>query len=130
MGPCQLENRLVFLWIESVAGRVDLRRYGTEQICRELWEGSAVTGRLGRTHHADYLGIYPLCEYSPLCRDVLQHLMQSLHFDLLALQFAARVVEVKDNSALLKFLHEKFVSLFWSNLCEAGQGTGNLAAHE
>ena len=39
--------------------------------------------------------------------DVLEHLVQGLGFDLLALELGARIVEVEQDMALMKFLDKK-----------------------
>ena len=43
--------------------------------------------------------------------------MQSLSFDLFPLQLCARIVEVKDDLALLQFPDKEVIALFRSYLC-------------
>lgn len=112
MRPGQFQNRLVFFRVESVARRVDLRRDGSEQICRKL--ESALRVRF--TYHCHNFRIDRLGDRPSLSRDILQHFMQSLRLDLLSVQLAARVVEIKHHSALLQLLDKQIVSLFRSDV--------------
>ena len=49
----------------------------------------------GKTHHLNDLGVDALCNDAPLGRDILEHLMEGLSLDLLALELCAGIVEIK-----------------------------------
>lgn len=69
-----------------------------------------------RAHHVDDLWVDRLGNGAPLRSDILEHLVQRLRLDLLALQLAASVVEVKDDATLLQLLDEQLVPLFLSDV--------------
>ena len=68
------------------------------------------------THHPDHFWIDRLGDDSTLSSDILEHLMQGLRLDLLALEIAAGIVEIKHHSALLQFLDKEVIPLFWANI--------------
>lgn len=70
----------------------------------------------GRTHHRNNFGIDLLRDDTSLGGDVLQHLVQRLTLDALALQIRARVVEVEDDGALLELVDEEIGPLARRNL--------------
>lgn len=59
------------------------------------------------THHLHHLRVYVLRNHATLARDVFQHLMKSLRFDLLAFEFRVSVIEVEKDGALMQFLDEE-----------------------
>lgn len=65
------------------------------------------------THHFDDLWVYVICYHFPLGGDVLQHLVQSLSFDLFALELRIGIVEVEEDCALMQLLDEELWSLGW-----------------
>ena len=67
--------------------------------------------KVDSAYHFDHLGVYILRNHTPLGRDVFQHLVQCLSLDLLSLQFGIGVVEVEDNSALVKLFDKKLGAL-------------------
>lgn len=115
VGPGEFQYRLILFRVICIAGGVDLRRDRSEQIGGELIV-SRILPCIKLTYHANHLGIDRLRDNPPRLRDVLEHLMQCLRLDLLPIQVRARVVEVKDDTALLQLLDEEFRLLLWSDL--------------
>lgn len=66
-----------------------------------------------RTHHLNNLGVYVISNHTPLSGDILQHFVQSLSLNLLALELRVGVVEVEQNCALMQFLDEELWSFGW-----------------
>jgi hypothetical protein len=118
VGPSELENRLILLWIERVAGRIDLRWDRSEQVRGKL--DPPLVRRLHSswqiTHHANDLWVYLLGNDPALLRNVFEHLMKRLCLDLLAVEVATGIVEIKDHSTLLELLDEQLVAIFGSNI--------------
>lgn len=59
------------------------------------------------TYHVDYLGVYAFSDDSTLSSDIFQHLVKGLSLNLLALKLGTRVIEVKKDAALVKFLDKQ-----------------------
>ena len=79
---------------------------------------SSVVGVSRRdAYHFNNLGVYVFGDNTALCCDVLEHLMQRLCLDLLALQLRVRVVEVEDYGTLMQFLDEQLWTFVWRCLC-------------
>ena len=69
---------------------------------------SSVVG-VGRrdAYHFNNLGVYVFCDHIALRRNVIQHFVQCLGFDLLALQFGTGVVKIKNYFTLMEFSYKK-----------------------
>jgi hypothetical protein len=121
--PRELEDRLVFLWVEKVAYGVYGRGDGAEEVGGKLAGRSRDTEgdrQQKRTHHADHLWIYGLGDHPALSGDVFEHLMQGLGLDLLSPELRAGVVKVEEDATLLELLDEQLVPLtgrsFWKRI--------------
>ena len=64
-------------------------------------------GGVEGTHHLHHLGVYVFSDNITLCRDILQHLVQRLGFDLLPFQIGVGIIKVKEDRALMKFLDKE-----------------------
>ena len=62
---------------------------------------------MDKTHHLHHLGVYVLSNHATLARDIFQHLMKGLRFDLLALEFRVSVIEVEKDRALMQLLDKE-----------------------
>ena len=60
-----------------------------------------------KTHHADHLWVYSLCDYTTLGGDIFEHLMQSLCLDLLSFELRACVIEIKQDTTLVQLFNEE-----------------------
>lgn len=119
MGPCKLEHRFVFFWVERVTCWVYRRRNGAEEICCELMMAEREMGYQdgGATHHVDNLRIDVLSDDAALGSDILEHLVEGLGFDLLALELCTRVVEVKEDATLVELFEEQLGTFVGGCFC-------------
>ena len=87
MRPGEFQNGLILFRVKGISGRVNLRGYRTEEICRKLRHRSAIGFHLhAPTHHIDNLGVYIFGDNISLGRNVFQHFRERLGLYLLALQ--------------------------------------------
>jgi hypothetical protein len=49
--------------------------------------------------------------------NIIEHLMESLGLDLLALELCAGVIEVEQDTTLMEFLDEQLGALAWRGFC-------------
>jgi hypothetical protein len=80
MGPRELQDRFVFLWIESVSGRIDGRGYRAKEV---------------DSKHVHNLGVYVFSNHASLSCDILEHFVQCLGFNLFTLELRTGVIEVE-----------------------------------
>jgi hypothetical protein len=114
MGPGEFENRLILFWIESVARRIYGWGYGAEKVGRKLRVGVsnlAQTESGKDTDHANHLWVYILGDHTALGGDIVEHLMEGLGLDLLALELCAGVVEIEQDATLVEFLDKQLGAL-------------------
>jgi len=104
--PGYFENRLVLLWIEGVSLRIHRRGNWTKEV-------------LGK--HVDDSGIHGLRDDLTVLGDIIKQLMQGQTLDLLGLHVSTGVVEVKDDVALIEFLHKELLATIGWHLVKAWQ---------
>ena len=71
------------------------------------------------SHHPNNFWVDAFRDHAPLRRNVLQHLIEGLRFDLLAVQLATRVIKVKYDATLLQLADEQIGAVVWADICEA-----------
>jgi hypothetical protein len=103
MRPSDLEDRLIFFWVEGLALRVHRRRNWTEQILAE---------------HFHYSRVHLLCDDLPVVCHIIEQLVKGQSLNLLGLHVTASIVEIEDDITLIDLLHEQLLSSVWWHFVE------------
>ena len=77
------------------------------------------------TYHVDHFGIDVLSDDTALGRDVLEHLMKRVRFDLLAPELSVCIIEIKEDTTLVKLSYKQLRTFIWGCFCGARWGGGD-----
>ena len=91
MWPCNLEDGFVFFGVKGIALGVDWRWDRSEEILAE---------------HLDDLGVHGLGDDLSVVRHIVEKLVERQSLDLFWLHVCALIIEIEDDIALVKLLHE------------------------
>ena len=103
VGPCHFQHGFILLGVECLPLRRQGRRNGTKEVLGE---------------HLDYPGVHGFRDYRAVVGDVVQKLMQRQPLDLLGLHVCGRVIEIKDDIALIDLLHEEILAAIGRDFME------------
>lgn len=106
MRPGNFQYRFIFLRIKSFALRVYRWWNGSKQVLAE---------------HLNSSRIHWLCDDLSVIGDVIQEVVQCHPLDLLRFRVCTSVIEIKDDIALVDFLHEQILSSIWRYFMKSRQ---------
>lgn len=103
VGPCHFQHGFIFLGVERLPLGRQGRRDGTKEVLGE---------------HFDYPGVHGFRNHRAVVGDVVQKLMKRQSLDLLGLHVCGRVIEIKDDIALIDLLHEEILAAIGGHFVE------------
>ena len=103
VGPCHFQHGFIFLGVECLPLGRQGRRDGTKEVLGE---------------HFDYPGVHGFRNHRAVVGDVVQKLMERQSLDLLGLHVCGRVIEIKDDIALIDLLHEEILATIGGHFVE------------
>ena len=106
MRPSHFKDGFILLRVKRFALRCHGRRDGTEQVLGE---------------HLHDTRIHGLRDDRPVVGDIVQELMESQSLDLFGFHVGSRIVEIKNDVALINLLHKEVLAPVGSHLVEAWQ---------
>ena len=106
MRPSDFQDGLILFRIKSLALRRNRRRNRSEKIAGK---------------HVDHARVHWLGDYPTVIGDVIQEFVEGKPLDLLGFHIGRRVVEVKDDVALVNLLHEQILASIRGHFMETRQ---------
>ena len=106
VGPCNLQNGLIFLRIKGISLGIDWRWNWSEEVLAE---------------HFYHLRIHGLGDDLTIVGNIIQEFVQREPLNFLGLHISTRIIKIEDNVALLNLLHEQILPTIWWNFMEPGE---------
>jgi hypothetical protein len=113
MGPGQFQDRFVFFRIKCIADRIDLRRYGSEEVDDKLSRNKLnqdCTANHALLYHVRYLRVHRFSQDTTIDDNVFQDLLQSMSLDFLLVEFGRGIAKVKHHHALSNLLYKQILA--------------------
>lgn len=114
MRPGQFQDRLVFLWVESITRRIYVWWYRSEQIDRKL-------GLVWRRYHLNDDWIDGVCDDTARSGDILHNFLKRVPLYFFSLQVRQGILEVKDDVTLLQLFDKQVGPFSRDNVLKTGQ---------